>query len=81
MKDADARLLGEIIRIGTISSVDETAGRARVLFKDRQNMVSDFLPVLMPYTDGGAELPQVGERVICIYLPFEARGIIIGKIG
>lgn len=79
--DIEKRALAEIVRIGEISSVDEIAGRARVLFKDRQNMVSDFLPVLMPYVSEGApELPRVGERVVCLYLPFEARGVILGKI-
>ena len=73
------RLLAEIVRIGTVMAVDAEKKQARVLFRDRQNMVSDWLPLLLPYTGGGEEIPNINESVLCIYLPFDPRGFILGK--
>lgn len=62
-------LIQNLLRIGTVSSVDTTAGMVRVTFPDRDDLVSDQLPVL---TRGGwamgNDLPAVGNRVLCCFL-------------
>lgn len=44
MRDAE-RNLASLVRVGIVSSIDETKKQARVLFED-VNMVSGWLPVL-----------------------------------
>ena len=46
MTDMDSRILGQLVRVGKVSSVDAGELKARVLFEDRENMVSDWLQVL-----------------------------------
>ena len=73
------RLLAEIVRVGTVMDVKAEKKAARVLFRDRQNMVSDLLPLLLPYNGGSEEMPKVGDMGICLFLPFDSRGVILGK--
>jgi len=70
-----------IVRIGRVSSVNQTAATARVVFADRDNMVSMELPVLQGSVLGAAAylLPAAGERVLCLFLGSGVeQGFIVG---
>lgn len=54
-----------LIRIGIVSSVNEKNGSVRVIFNDKDDMVSDELPLLsFEYN-----IPKVKEQVLCLFLP------------
>lgn len=73
--------LNQLIRIGKITSVDEKKHTARVLFTDRDEMVSWDLPVLVPSTVDPQDycLPVENTDVVCVFLPNgQQQGFIIG---
>ena len=39
-------ILGNLVRIGTVSAIDPAKKKARIIFKDKDDMVSGWLPVL-----------------------------------
>jgi phage baseplate assembly protein gpV len=81
MADDMKDLLANLVRIGTVSSVESTKGRARVIFKDKA-MVSGWLYVLQQTSSGAVSwMPRVNDRVLCLYLPiFNGDGFILGAI-
>lgn len=71
----------EIVRIGTVVSVNEKTHTARVELKDRGGMVSYDLPVLVPSTVDPKDyaLPAEKTDVLCIFLPNgQQQGFVIG---
>lgn len=71
-----------IIRVGRVSSVNPVTATARVVF-EAQGVVSYDLPVLQRQTLRNKDyyLPDVGEHVVCIFLPTgNAEGFILGAI-
>jgi phage baseplate assembly protein V len=71
-----------IIRYGKISSVIASKHMVRVTFPDKGGMVSHALPVLVSCSSKNKSyaLPDVGEDVICLFLPNGAqRGFVIGS--
>lgn len=73
----------DIIRVGRVSSVDEKNVTARVVFEDRDSMVSDDLNILMPFTmkDKMYFIPAINEQVLCIMIPNgTSKGYIAGSI-
>ena len=70
--------LDSIVRIGIVSSVDLSNRTARVIFRDKNNMVSGPLKVV---TQGSAWLPIIGQMALCLYLPDgESDGFVLGVI-
>lgn len=70
-----------LIRVGRVSSVNPAAATARVVF-EAQGVVSYDLPVLQRQTLRNQDycLPDVGEHVLCIFLPTgNAEGFILGS--
>lgn len=66
----DAKNLAQqIFKTGICSSVDPIGGYVRVTFPDRDDIVSDALPVI---TKGGwargNAMPEEGEQVACLFL-------------
>jgi phage baseplate assembly protein gpV len=53
-----------MFRVGTVSSVNYPAGTVRVCFEDKDNIVTDELPLLSFEYD----MPEVGQRVLCLFL-------------
>ncbi|GAV21616.1 phage baseplate assembly protein V [Carboxydothermus pertinax] len=75
-------ILKSLIKIGRVSSVNPNTATARVLF-EAQGLVSHDLPVLQRQTLRNKDywLPDVGEYVVCIFLPTgNADGFILGSI-
>lgn len=78
MKD----IISSIIRIGTISSVNEAECKARVVFEDRDDIVSQELYLLPRGTKRvkSYSIPEVGETALCLFLPNALEeGYIIGS--
>jgi len=61
----------DIVRVGVVSSIDYDKCTAQVVFKDRDNIVSDDLHILVPLTlkDCAYYMPDINERVLCIFDP------------
>lgn len=65
-------------RVGFINSFDSATGMASVLYPDRDNEVTDELPVFMPF--GIFQQLKKGDAVLVIHLSNNsAAGIIIGS--
>lgn len=69
-------ILRNLIRVGVVSSVNENNGTVRVVFDDKDNLVSDELPLLsLEYN-----IPQVKDQVLCLFLPNGLQqGFCLGK--
>ena len=65
----DISQLKNVIRKGTISTVDGARCCARVVFEDKEDLVSDELPILLPFSfrSKGYWLPEVGTPVVCVF--------------
>ena len=73
--------LHRIIAVGEVVEVDETLHRVRVKIPDRDNVITGFLPVLVPYAyqTYSYGLPKVGDTVLCVFLPYGIEdGFVIG---
>lgn len=62
-------VLREVVKVGVVSSIENK--RVRVLFPDRDNLVSSPLLVAQAGSIGsmGHWMPAVGEQVLCLFLP------------
>lgn len=73
-------ILLQLIKVGKVSSIEGTS--ARVVFPDSDDVVSDLLPVLQHGARRikGRWIPEVGEQVVCVFLPIGIEtGFIIGS--
>lgn len=59
-------IIANIIRVGTVSVVDPEQCAVRVVFSDRDDQVSGFLPVIV--WPGNYVLPKVDDQVLCLFL-------------
>lgn len=75
-------ILKNIVKVGKVSSVDPASCTARVIF-EAQGVVSYDLPIVVSQTMKNKDyvLPDVGEQVLCIFLPTgNAAGFILGSL-
>jgi phage baseplate assembly protein V len=75
--------LGSLIRVGTVSSIAPGQATARVLFEDRDDLVSYDLPILQRNTGQTRDyyMPDVGEKVACLFLGTGTEaGLIVGGL-
>lgn len=56
----------EAIRVGQVSSINYKEGMIKILYKDRDNAVTDELPVIS-FNDE-YKMPQVGDYVLVLHL-------------
>lgn len=73
----------DLFRLGTVVSVHPELHRVRVRFSDKDYMVSDEIPVLVPGSlkNKAQCLPDVGELVLCAFLPSgEEAGFVLGSL-
>lgn len=76
------QLLGQVVRVGTVTSINATDCSARVQFKDRNGVVSYDLRVLVKNTLNQKDywMPEVYEQVLCLFLPNGIeQGYILGS--
>lgn len=81
--DETMEFLKSIIRIGEVSSIDAAKGTARVVFDDFDSIVSYDLQVICRNTFANRDyaMPDIGEDVICIFLPTGTEaGFILGSV-
>lgn len=75
--------MGDIIKIGKISSIDPNTNTARVTFPDRDDLVSYDLQVLQRNTGQNKDIsfPDVKEDVLCLFLGTGTEdGFILGSV-
>lgn len=73
----------KLIRVGTVSSVNEAAGTVRVAFAAQDDMVTYELPVITRGSKNNKDywLPDVDEQVLCLFLPnTSGRGVCDGFV-
>lgn len=78
-------LLRNIIRIGRVTKYhpDPTKHLIRVIFEDKQDTESFWLPMIVKNTLQNKDywMPDKGELVVCLFLPSgNAQGFILGSI-
>jgi len=76
------QLLYRTVCVGEVEEVDETLCRVRVRLPDRDNMVTGWLSVLVPFSHSSYSyfLPKVGDTVLCVFLPFgQEEGFVVGS--
>lgn len=76
-------LLGSIIKIGEVSSVDAAAGTASVVFDDDDSIVVPDMQVIHRNTFANRDygMPDIGEDVVCLFLPSGTEeGFILGSV-
>lgn len=83
----DINQLKNIIRIGRVSTVDAAACTCKVAFTDKDDLVSQDLPVLQLGSKDNKVywLPDIDSQVVCIFLPNPSgrglgSGVILGCI-
>lgn len=77
----DDNSIRDMFMTGEVTEV--IGSRARVLFKDRDDMVSAPLQVVQTFTGSNKSIrmPSIGEKVACLFLPTgQEDGFIIGSI-
>ncbi|WP_121614797.1 hypothetical protein [Virgibacillus halodenitrificans] len=57
------RLARNLIRVGKVHARKTQNGTVQVLFEDRDDFVSNDLPVLK-----SSPFPNIGETVVCVFL-------------
>lgn len=59
-----------LIRVGTVSSRNVEEGTVKVTFEDQDDMVTDWLSVVVPKNleNSSAAIPDVNDEVICVFL-------------
>ena len=67
----DTNILKNVLRIGKVSAVDGPSCSARVTFDEQDNLVSQWLPVLVMGSKAtrGYWVPEVNTQVLCVFLP------------
>lgn len=73
----------DLVSIGKVSSIDPKNMTARVVFEDKDNIVSDDFSIIVPFTkkDKFYSMPAINEQVLCVMLPNStSNGYIIGSI-
>ncbi len=69
-------------RVGLVKTLDPASGRIRVVFPDRDQMQSWWLPVIFAKTQNDKVywMPDVGEQVVCLMDEHDEDGAVIGSI-
>ena len=71
----------DILKQGEINSIDVKNGKARVIFPDRDNKISDWLNILVPFSESHSDNYNlaIGQTVIVLSLPdMMEQGYILG---
>lgn len=85
MSESIMDLLAQSIRLGTVTARDAATLRVQVRCADTVTapLVTDWLPVLVPRASGDCQydLPDVGDRVLCLFLPHgREAGFVLGSL-
>lgn len=74
--------LVNIIKFGTVSEVKPDTAQVKVNFKESNDTVSYFMPVLQSFAgkNNAYLLPSIDDVVVCLISPRGDSGIVIGSI-
>lgn len=81
--DSMESLLRQLVRVGKVASVNDAAATCRVILPDADGMQTYDLLVTQRKThrDKSYTLPDVGEHVLCLFLPYgTAQGFVLGSL-
>ena len=69
-------------RVGIVKAQDAANARVRVIFPDRDQMESWWLPVVFTKTQNDKMywIPDVGEQVVCMMDEYDEDGAVLGAI-
>ena len=73
--------LFEILKAGEVSSIDPKNGKVRVLLLGDDEKTTDWLNILVPYSESHSDnyILKVGQTVYCLFFPeFPEQGVVIG---
>ncbi len=70
------------LRLGIVRDQDLSLGRLRVTFNEFDQMLSYWLPVVVPKTqnDKAYWLPDIGEQVVCLMDERDEAGVVLGAV-
>jgi phage baseplate assembly protein gpV len=70
------------LRLGIVKEQDVSLARLRVIFNEFDQMLSYWLPVVVPKTqnDKAYWLPDIGEQVVCLMDARDEAGVVLGAI-
>ena len=80
--DDTERQLSMVVRVGEVTATNPGAHKVAVTFDDDDGQTSGELPVLVPNTleNHDHAMPDVGEDVLCIFLPTGTEeGFVLGS--
>lgn len=63
-------MMKSMVRVGTVSDRNPDSCSVRVVFSDQDDLVSDWLPVVLPQALNTCDysLPDIDETVVCLFL-------------
>ena len=69
-------------RAAIVREQDPASGRVRVAFPDRDNLLSYWLPIVVPKSqnDKAYWIPDIGEQVVCLMDEHDEDGCVLGAI-
>lgn len=69
-------------RAAIVRQQDPASGRVRVAFPDRDNLLSYWLPIVVPKSqnDKAYWIPDIGEQVVCLMDEHDEDGCVLGAI-
>lgn len=79
MKSQD---LLNIIKYGTVTEIKADTAQVKVTFKESNNIVSYYMPVLQAFAgkNNAYVLPSINDVVVCLISPRDESGVVIGSI-
>jgi len=74
--------MANMFRVALVKQQDLQGARLRVVFPDRDQMLSYWLPILFPKTqdDKSYWIPDIGEQVVCLMDEHDEAGAVLGAI-
>ena len=69
-------------RVGIVRDQDTAGARVRVVFAEFDQMLSYWLPIVVPKTqnDKAYWMPDIGEQVVCLMDERDEAGVVLGAI-
>ena len=71
-----------MFRVAIVHQQDANGARVRVIFPDRDQMQSYWLPIIFPKTQNDKVywIPDIGEQVVCLMDEHDEAGAVVGAI-
>ena len=71
----------EILKAGEVSAIDYKTGKVRVLFSAGDDKTSDWLNILVPFSESHSDnyMLSIGQTVYCLFFPeMMEQGVVLG---